>query len=719
MTCLAASRRRCLCWPPSSPCCSSLGPLHAASWTIPRRTHLFTFCYHSLSAASFVLYVALVTTTMLLPQLSSRRWDATAAAPATTASNASSPVSATTAAAVTMVSPATINGSNQGPASGCSYTLDMIALGEEPLPGACEGPVHRVLERRRALQRYSDCGVGGIPFLRDGNSVVSASTATAPTVLISCGVCLPGSSFVEDGVCMLGQYCSDVGQCAATSSSPLFRQPCPYEVGGHSSVGYCGPGLRCLSGRCTECLAGVDAIPPTLRCNGNGSWEVWDVMAGLQAAERATFSGTSPDGFVYTVTNVSLANANGSDADGADGWVCTPPGVSPLAPLQATVRQGVDMTVRECWSAAATAIVISTCAAAAAVFAAVVITRRCGPAGDCCCCRSSPHPRRGRSGHRQPESDRGSHDRARRTAPVPQLACDAEPTLNGRVGSLVAASQSAGGSLELRTILIAPQSPRAHQQHGAAAPDEGGAPDHVHHQRQRSSSLVPSGHSDACRSQQRDGAIRRAATPPENFGAAAFHIPRGTSSQRLPELAAPPVGPFHSAASPFHTPPRRFSAVSRPHHDAPASPRHDHLAFDQHDTTITSQLEPSSDGGRYMVRTGDARHSSRRGIPPASPRSSSSAAAVGPLPQPLWQSSASSMPCHHGEPDDRRTHRLPSPRGACPPYYSGRDGDAPRQTASRRQSPSAASVPMPLAHRYTHHPVDDDRSSLSGHGSGG
>jgi hypothetical protein len=139
----------------------------------------------------------------------------------------------------------------------------MLANGVEPAPGQCLGPNDRA-EARRAAQATAPCGVSSVAFAPD-----SSTTATA------CGDCVPGQTFLEDGACGLGQYCTDDGFCRGVAQSTFWNATCAYDLGAHTSLGQCGPGLRCLTGRCIECIPGVDAVPNTMVCAPNGTYVLW------------------------------------------------------------------------------------------------------------------------------------------------------------------------------------------------------------------------------------------------------------------------------------------------------------------------------------------------------------------------------------------------------------------------------------------------------------
>ncbi len=83
-----------------------------------------------------------------------------------------------------------------------------------------------------------------------------------------CGECVPGTSGVEDTMklCDINEYCSDEGLCTPTKESPLYNQPCPFEQGGPTARGWCGPGLRCFQHVCLPCQNGYYDPKDGKRC---------------------------------------------------------------------------------------------------------------------------------------------------------------------------------------------------------------------------------------------------------------------------------------------------------------------------------------------------------------------------------------------------------------------------------------------------------------------
>lgn len=70
-------------------------------------------------------------------------------------------------------------------------------------------------------------------------------------------------------LCGINQFCDDSGQCQDTKTSPLFHSDCPYEMGGLTMLGWCGPGLRCIRHLCIPCDNGVVDPSDGKRCVNN------------------------------------------------------------------------------------------------------------------------------------------------------------------------------------------------------------------------------------------------------------------------------------------------------------------------------------------------------------------------------------------------------------------------------------------------------------------
>lgn len=85
-------------------------------------------------------------------------------------------------------------------------------------------------------------------------------------------------SGLEDAqlACGINDFCDDNGRCRSAKSSPLYDQPCPYEQGGLTRYGWCGPGLRCIGHRCAVCTEGVLDPSDGKRCvNGEWTYSPW------------------------------------------------------------------------------------------------------------------------------------------------------------------------------------------------------------------------------------------------------------------------------------------------------------------------------------------------------------------------------------------------------------------------------------------------------------
>jgi uncharacterized membrane protein YuzA (DUF378 family) len=104
------------------------------------------------------------------------------------------------------------------------------------------------------------CAIDEIPYNIDGD-------ATQP----ACGKCIPGTSGAEDTsqMCDLNEYCSDNATCIHVRNHPLYGRACPYELGGNTAEGFCGPGLRCYLKKCLPCQEGSIDYSDGKRCVDN------------------------------------------------------------------------------------------------------------------------------------------------------------------------------------------------------------------------------------------------------------------------------------------------------------------------------------------------------------------------------------------------------------------------------------------------------------------
>merc|ERR1712137_110197 len=121
--------------------------------------------------------------------------------------------------------------------------------GTLPAAGACDGPTERAVVKLSNAESFNgNCPANQVQYFKDGDPNASM-----------CGECVPGSSGVEDPewFCGINQFCNDNATCQATKTSPLYNEPCPYEQGGASYLGWCGPGLRCIHHVCLPCENGV------------------------------------------------------------------------------------------------------------------------------------------------------------------------------------------------------------------------------------------------------------------------------------------------------------------------------------------------------------------------------------------------------------------------------------------------------------------------------
>lgn len=157
----------------------------------------------------------------------------------------------------------------------CTHAAD----GSPPPEGACQGPLARLQAYRQYRERSSMCSMSQVEFIVDE---LGDSTADLNTPVIQCGECIPGTSNIDDGICDINEYCSDLGTCKHVTSHPFWGQSCNLDTSGHSGGGWCGAGLQCdLSSRtCVGCVPGALHAARSLFCN-NSKW----VDLGSPAAE--------------------------------------------------------------------------------------------------------------------------------------------------------------------------------------------------------------------------------------------------------------------------------------------------------------------------------------------------------------------------------------------------------------------------------------------------
>jgi|SaaInlStandDraft_6_1057023.scaffolds.fasta_scaffold14222_2 hypothetical protein len=139
-----------------------------------------------------------------------------------------------------------------------------------PPAGACDGPLARVLARRASTNITNQgCGIGEVFYYEDGS-----------LSKLKCGSCVPGTDGASDDLqmCPLNEYCNDQAKCVATTASPTFKGPCPYETG-ISTSGWCGAGLRCIQHVCLPCEDGVyDAVHHRLCINNQWEPNYWAIQ---------------------------------------------------------------------------------------------------------------------------------------------------------------------------------------------------------------------------------------------------------------------------------------------------------------------------------------------------------------------------------------------------------------------------------------------------------
>eukprot|EP00698_Gefionella_okellyi_P000998 TRINITY_DN10875_c0_g3_i1.p1 TRINITY_DN10875_c0_g3~~TRINITY_DN10875_c0_g3_i1.p1 ORF type:complete len:367 (+),score=37.60 TRINITY_DN10875_c0_g3_i1:69-1169(+) len=123
-----------------------------------------------------------------------------------------------------------------------------------PVAGLCAGPMARTqMTRNNANITNTGCQLNQVPYYVEG-------VTTSP---LRCGRCVPGTSGAEDSgkTCGINEYCTDDAACAPVGNQPFNGLPCPFERGGRTATGWCGPGLRCIQHVCRGCEEGV--LDPT------------------------------------------------------------------------------------------------------------------------------------------------------------------------------------------------------------------------------------------------------------------------------------------------------------------------------------------------------------------------------------------------------------------------------------------------------------------------
>ncbi|KAL0237027.1 hypothetical protein PCE1_000424 [Barthelona sp. PCE] len=127
----------------------------------------------------------------------------------------------------------------------CSITED----GSFPAYGQCPGPTARARLRASNL----DVSNGGCPA-----TTVMYYPEDDMSLPSKCGECIPGKTFVDDStaLCAVDEFCSDEGKCVKMKQSVFHGKYCPYEAGGATKNGICGPGLRCIQHMCLPCRSG-------------------------------------------------------------------------------------------------------------------------------------------------------------------------------------------------------------------------------------------------------------------------------------------------------------------------------------------------------------------------------------------------------------------------------------------------------------------------------
>ena len=145
--------------------------------------------------------------------------------------------------------------------SECILTSDRFKKGFAYPPKVnCRGP----LDQTKALRQFfkeARCGIGLYPFL----------TSTGTT---ECVQCAPGSTFAEDRVCSINQYCSDTGVCTDLVKHPFLDKLCSYKTYKHSKESSCGPGLVCNDNVCSICIEGAKILEAGIKCD-NQTWRIY------------------------------------------------------------------------------------------------------------------------------------------------------------------------------------------------------------------------------------------------------------------------------------------------------------------------------------------------------------------------------------------------------------------------------------------------------------
>lgn len=99
----------------------------------------------------------------------------------------------------------------------------IVVQGSMPENGMCNGPTERAIVKLENAETFNaNCPNNQVQYFKDNDPNVSL-----------CGECVPGTSGAEDSelLCGINQFCNDNATCQDTKTSPMYNEPCPYELG--------------------------------------------------------------------------------------------------------------------------------------------------------------------------------------------------------------------------------------------------------------------------------------------------------------------------------------------------------------------------------------------------------------------------------------------------------------------------------------------------------
>lgn len=176
----------------------------------------------------------------------------------------------------------------------CSLTMVVgqcvfDASGNPPLDGTCLGPLDRLNAFREHRTATSSCPISQIEYVHDRTGPLSDSAAS---LTIQCGDCVPGTSYIDDGVCSINQFCDDNARCTDVAQHPFMGDACNVDYSGHTATGWCGAGLTCdlASRQCVACVEGALHAARSLYCE-EGRW-VALATAAAEAVRSASEGGS-------------------------------------------------------------------------------------------------------------------------------------------------------------------------------------------------------------------------------------------------------------------------------------------------------------------------------------------------------------------------------------------------------------------------------------------